>query len=137
MRLHGVRQAPDVDALAGLDDRALSILIWHYHDVDLPGEPATVELNVRSLPSEAASVLVEHFRIDTDHSNAHTEWKKWARPPGRRPIRSPRSSVPRCWPRSSLPTGQRLQGGSLRLPLVLPRQAVSLISHCGGDGEGL
>ena len=38
LRLHGVRQAPEVMALAGLEDRSLSVLVWHYHDDDLPAE---------------------------------------------------------------------------------------------------
>ena len=40
LRLHGVRQAPDVMALAGLEDRSLSVLVWHYHDDDLPAGDA-------------------------------------------------------------------------------------------------
>ncbi|HMF38188.1 MAG TPA: hypothetical protein VKF17_16200 [Isosphaeraceae bacterium] len=58
LRLHGVRQGPEIMALAGLEDRTLAVLVWHYHDDDLPGPDAAVELCLRGLPVQAGSVLV-------------------------------------------------------------------------------
>ncbi|HEX6963430.1 MAG TPA: hypothetical protein VF175_16300, partial [Lacipirellula sp.] len=48
----GVRQKPDVSALASLDreQQRLSILIWHYHDDDVPGDDAQVELSLSGAP---------------------------------------------------------------------------------------
>ena len=57
LRLHGVRQGPEIMALAGLEDRTLGVLVWHYHDDDLPGPDAAVELLLRGLPVQAGSVL--------------------------------------------------------------------------------
>ena len=36
----GVRGEPDVNAVATRDDKGVSILVWHYHDDDVPGGDA-------------------------------------------------------------------------------------------------
>src|SRR5262249_7398135 len=36
----GVRDQPDVSALASLDGTKLCVMVWHYHDDDLPGPAA-------------------------------------------------------------------------------------------------
>ena len=64
----GVRARPDVAALASFDGKKLCILAWHYHDDDLPGPAAAVELALNGFP--ARSARMQHFRIDTEHSNA-------------------------------------------------------------------
>jgi xylan 1,4-beta-xylosidase len=49
----GVRgSTPDVSALAALDtDRGrLSVLVWNYHDDDVPGPRAAVDLSINGLP---------------------------------------------------------------------------------------
>src|SRR5438094_9457041 len=40
MLKNGVRDQPDVTALASLDQNKLAVLVWHYHDDDLPGPDA-------------------------------------------------------------------------------------------------
>src|SRR6187455_449020 len=46
----GVREKPDVAALASLDENKLSVMAWHYHDDDVTGPDAAVELKLASLP---------------------------------------------------------------------------------------
>jgi len=46
----GVRGAPDISALTGLEKNRLSVLVWYYHDDDLPGPDAQVELAFAHLP---------------------------------------------------------------------------------------
>ena len=36
----GVRDKPDVSALASRQDRSVEVMVWNYHDDDLPGSPA-------------------------------------------------------------------------------------------------
>ena len=47
---NGVRGAPDVSALASLDGRKLAVMAWHYHDDDVAGPEAAVELRVTGFP---------------------------------------------------------------------------------------
>ena len=72
----GVRGAPDVSALAASDGQRVTALAWHYHDDDLPGPDAAVELTVSGLPGNWGKKTLSHFRIDETHSNAFTVWKQ-------------------------------------------------------------
>src|SRR6266545_4761805 len=76
----GVRGAPDVSALAALEGKRLSVMAWHYHDDDLPGPDAAVELAVGGLPLPTGDVRLTHYRIDEGHSNAYALWKRMGSP---------------------------------------------------------
>src|SRR5262249_49151271 len=43
----GVRREPDISAMASRRERDVSVLVWNYHDDDLPSDPADVELTIR------------------------------------------------------------------------------------------
>ena len=49
----GVRDKPDVAALASLDRNKLCVLVWHYHDDDVPGRRRTSSCRVTGLPAGA------------------------------------------------------------------------------------
>ncbi len=51
MLREGVRGAPDVAALASAEASRLAVMVWHYHDDDVPGPDAAVELAVAGLPA--------------------------------------------------------------------------------------
>src|SRR5205085_5969711 len=63
----GVRERSDVNAIATRKDRSVSVLVWNYHDDDLPAPAADVDLLIDHLPD--GPVAVEHARVDADHSN--------------------------------------------------------------------
>jgi xylan 1,4-beta-xylosidase len=128
LRLHGVRQAPEVMALAGLEEHSLGALVWNYHDDDLPASDATVELKLSGLPIKDSRVLVEHRRIDADHSNAFEAWKRMGSP--RRPSPEQLAALKRSAQLETLgsPRWQTMQSGAIGLHFSLPRQAVSLVT---------
>jgi xylan 1,4-beta-xylosidase len=68
----GVREVPDVDALATRDARSAAILVWNYHDVNKPGPSAQANITIKGIPAGVHRVLLEQFRIDETHSNAYT-----------------------------------------------------------------
>ena len=94
-----------------------------------PRPDAAVELSLRGLPVQAGSVLVQHYRIDRDHSNAFEAWKRMGSPP--RPTadqlaalkRSAQLEAAHVSLLASVP-----QAGALSLKFTLPRQAVSLVA---------
>src|SRR5206468_265456 len=49
----GVRAEPDVSAMASTDNGKFFVLVWHYHDDDVPGPDAAIDLTVQGLPSDA------------------------------------------------------------------------------------
>ena len=126
MEKDGVRGNSDVDALAVRSDRELSLLLWNYHDDDVPGPDAGVEIQIAGLPGAAQRVLLRHYRIDETHSNAWTAWKKMG---------SPQQPTPEQY--AALETAGQLQelesphwietGKQVKLEIRLPKQAVSLV----------
>jgi xylan 1,4-beta-xylosidase len=71
----GVTNGSDIDALAARSDHKISVLVWNYSDNDVSGPAANVNLNVLGLPASSKRLLIHHYRIDQDHSNAYTVWK--------------------------------------------------------------
>jgi xylan 1,4-beta-xylosidase len=76
----GVRDQPDIDALAVRSSHALSILVWSYHDMDVDHPDASVVLHIAGLSPETKRVLLQHYRIDRGHSNAFAVWKRLGSP---------------------------------------------------------
>src|SRR5207245_5092458 len=96
----GVRQDPDIGAIATRKNHEIEVLVWNYHDADVDAPGAPIDLTISGLlessrpaptpamPSPLAAValastplvLVEHFRIDAHHSNAFTAWKQMGSP---------------------------------------------------------
>jgi len=76
----GVRGPADIDAIATRNKQQVAVLIWNYHDGDIPVPSALVDLVVRGLPENAPRASVQHFRVDADHSDSYTEWKRMGSP---------------------------------------------------------
>jgi xylan 1,4-beta-xylosidase len=123
----GVRDLPDVSALASLDTNRLCVLVWHYHDDDLPGPDAATEIVLTGIPVANGTARLEHFRIDQDHSNAFTAWERAGSPqqptPGRYAMLEKAGQLALVNPPEDIRVGNR----AATLRLKLPRQAVSLL----------
>lgn len=80
-----VRERPDINGMAVADSQVIKILLWNYHDILVPAEPASIRLKVQ-LPTDYFSnanidaVRVTHYRIDDTHSNAYTKWLELGSP---------------------------------------------------------
>ena len=121
----GVREQPDVAALASLDQRQLAILIWHYHDDDIPGPAAAIALDLNGLPLRDGSLRLREFRIDETHSNAFAEWQRMGAPAN--PTTQQYALLEKAGQLTEAGTAiVRVKDNAARLELVLPRQAVSL-----------
>ena len=121
----GVRDAPDIGALATRENRAVSILIWNYHDDDLSAPPADVDLTNDGV--RARRPTLAHDRIDATHSNAYEAWKRMGAP--QPPARAQYAELERAGRLQPLepPRPVEAAGGRVRVSLALPRQAVSLL----------
>jgi xylan 1,4-beta-xylosidase len=123
----GVRQQPDVDALAARSWNTLSVMIWNYSDDDIPGHDAKVEAGVTAVPITARRVLLTHYRIDATHGNAYTLWKQMGSP--RHPSPEQYSKLERAGYLQLLESPQWLtpHDGSIDITFSLPAQAISLL----------
>jgi xylan 1,4-beta-xylosidase len=68
----GVRGKPDVCALAARSGKRITILVWHYHDADVPGAGAAITLDLAGAP--AGSPKLTCTLIDKTHSNCFSTW---------------------------------------------------------------
>ncbi len=123
----GVRGKADVDALAVGSDRVISVLAWNYHDDDVPGPNANVQLAIAGVPAEAKRVLLTHYRIDETHSNAWTSWKKMGSPQQPSPEQYASLEAAGQLQQFESPRWIDVKGGVLKLDMVLPRQGISLV----------
>lgn len=126
--VHGA--SADVAALASLDSarRQLCVLVWHYHDDDILGATAEIELTYAGLPTEAAALRLMHYRVDANHSNAYALWLALGSPNA--PTRAQYAQLETAAQLAQLetsPSSLSAAGGVATLKFPLPRQAVSLL----------
>lgn len=123
----GVREHPDVDAVAVRGRDALEILIWNYQDFESGGTAADIQLQLSGLPQEATRMLIEHFRIDQQHSNSYALWQKLGSP--QQPTADQRVELETAGQLQLLesPKWMNIHAGSAALQFVLPSEAVSLV----------
>ena len=123
----GVRGAADIDALATRAAGEMAVLVWNYHDDELPAAAAPVRLTLAGIPSAAGRVRVEHFRIDDQHSNAYTAWKQMGSPA--QPSTEQYAQLEAAGQLQLLtsPEWRPAKDGKVELAFQLPRHAVSLV----------
>ena len=123
---NGVRDQPDVAALASADGKKVWVMAWHYHDDDVPGPDAVVELEINGVSLGSGEAKVRHFRIDQDHSNAFTVWKKLGSP--QQPTAEQYAQLEKAGQLALLTSGvTQVENSQATHKFSLPRQAVSLI----------
>jgi xylan 1,4-beta-xylosidase len=123
----GVTQSPDIDALATRDDHQAAVLLWNYHDDDVPADASDVTVKINGLSPDIKKVLLAHYRIDDHHSNAYTVWKEMG---------SPQSPTPEQYAKLKASAGLELlesprwvdvDAGAIVVNTSLPRQGTSLL----------
>lgn len=123
----GVRSRPDVGALASMAGSRAWVLVWHYHDDDLPGPDARVELELVGLPVANAQGLLEHYRIDHQHSNAYTAWQRMGSPQLPSPEQYQQLVEASRLALLGQPGNIGIADGKARISFDLPRHGVSLL----------
>ena len=123
----GARQTPDIDSFATRADHEAAIMLWNYHDDDLPATPADVEIFVSGIPAGMKRVLLEHYRIDESNSNAYTAWKNMGSPQSPTPEQYAQLKAAGQLQLLSSPAWIDVDNGRVIVETTLPRQAVSLL----------
>jgi len=123
----GVRGRPDINVIAARKQNEVEILVWNYHDDDLPAAASQIELTVSGLPVKATRALAEHFRIDSSHSNAFMAWKDMGSL--QTPDASQYAQLEHAGQLQLLtsPVWEPITQGTAHLRFALPRQGLSLI----------
>jgi len=126
MLKEGVKQQPDINALASRSQRAAAVMVWNYHDDDLPAAPAEVALSLSGLPE--GRLLLRHYRVDGEHSNSYEVWKKMGSP--QEPSPEQYRQLERAGQLQLLgsPEWRTAAKGQVQIRFALPRQGVSLLT---------
>ena len=124
---NGVRAQPDVAALASLDGNKLCVLAWHYHDDDVPGPDAELELALDGLPLPKGAARLRQFQIDAEHSNAFAAWQRMGSPA--QPSAAQYAELEKAGKLAALGVARdvAIENGRSVVRLNLPRQAVTLL----------
>jgi xylan 1,4-beta-xylosidase len=122
----GVRNSPDISALASIDKNKMYVLVWHYHDDDVAGADARINLKLDNFPVKSGNLRIRQYRIDADHSNAFTVWQKMGSP--QNPTAKQYTELEKAGQLAEMKAEIiSLKDSSANLLLTLPRQAVSLL----------
>lgn len=123
---NSVRKEADVNALASTDDQSIAVMIWNYHDDDLPAPDENIKILFKNIKAER--ILVHHYRIDNKYSNSYEVWKSMGSPqnPSKEQIKELEQSGKLQMYTS--PTWYQTKEKNLNLSFLLPRQGVSLIT---------
>jgi xylan 1,4-beta-xylosidase len=127
MMAGGVRAAPDVDALATKAEHEAAVMLWNYHDDDLPAPAAEVEVVISGIPAGVKEVLLEHYRIDDAHSNSYTAWRAMGSPQSPTPEQYSQLKAAGQLQLLTSPVWLDVNGGKVTIDTDLPRQATSLM----------
>lgn len=115
----------DISALASRDGAEAAVMVWNYHDDDLPAADAPVSLTVENVPVGRA--LLHHYRIDDRHSNAYALWLEMGAP--QQVSRAQYEELEKAGKLEMLdaPKYVSVEDGSVTIDFALPRQGVSLV----------
>ncbi|MGA2245644.1 MAG: beta-xylosidase [Verrucomicrobiota bacterium] len=123
----GVRGDPDVMAQASLDNGKLAVLVWHYHDDDVPGPAADVQLRLTGLPVPDSPLPARQFRVDAGHSNCYEAWKRMGEPQPPSPAQFAALAADSQLAQMDGPITVPVKNGEAQIRLNMPRQAVALV----------
>jgi xylan 1,4-beta-xylosidase len=115
----------DIGVLATKDKRSAGVMIWNYHDLDIPGKAEKISVTINDIPSK--KITVTHYRIDDQHSNSYEVWKKMGSP--QNPSEAQITELEKAGQLETVspPKALILKSTVLAMDIDLPRQGVSLL----------
>lgn len=125
VRDQSVRAEADINALASKDAKTAAIMVWNYHDDNVPAPDAPISVQVEGLPNQR--VLLQHYRIDKQFSNSYEAWKKMGSP--KTPTPEQIADLEKAGQLQLLTSPEWItaKDGKATLTFDLPRQGVSLL----------
>ncbi len=125
VRDESVRAEADINALAAKGAKSAAVMVWNYHDDNVPAPDAPVSVQLKGLPGK--TITVQHYRIDQTHSNSYEAWKKMGSP--KAPTASQIAELEKAGQLQMMgsPEQKSVANGVATLSFALPRQGVSLL----------
>jgi len=123
----GVCSTPDINVIATRKSREVEVLLWNYHDDDIPFPAASIDLVITNLPAGIKRVFVEHYRVDSDHSDAYTAWRSMGSPESLSAAQLEQLQAAGQLQLLTSPAWADIEKGAFKTQLTLPRQGLSLV----------
>ena len=122
---NGVRGRNDIQAMASKNQHSAYVMVWNYHDDDVDGASASVELTINGIDSN--KVLVHHYRVDDQFSNSFEKWKSMGKPQQVTDDQYKELEKAGQLQLYTSPEWKEIHNGKVGLEFDLPRQGVSLL----------
>lgn len=65
--------------LPAKNEKSVEIIFWNFNEKYL-SKPINLNLEIRNLPFNTKTISLEHYQIDSRHSNAHSKWRELGSP---------------------------------------------------------
>ena len=121
------RKIEGIDGIATSKPSELEVFLWNYHEEDLPGPSALVEVTISGLPPAAAKARLQQFRIDHQNSNAYTAWQKMDSPQPPSSAQYSELEAAGKLKSAEVPALTPVRPGVFKIRVELPRQGLSLL----------
>jgi xylan 1,4-beta-xylosidase len=131
---NGVRDQPEIDGMATLDNATVQVLVWNYHDDIVTAAATPVHLAINVPESFGACVRVSHLRVDDTHGDAYAVWVSQGMPAS--PSAAQVAALQQAMDPSPLVPDETLAvaaSGSVGVDFDLPRFGVSLVTIQSAD----
>ncbi|QRR00236.1 GH39 family glycosyl hydrolase [Dyadobacter sandarakinus] len=125
VRDESVRKEADINGIASKSAHAAAVMVWNYHDDNVPAPDAAVQVTVQGLPAQ--KVMLCHYRIDQENSNSYEVWKAMGSP--KQPTETQIRQLEKAGQLALLTSPQWIEpkSGKATIAMQLPRQGVSLL----------
>jgi xylan 1,4-beta-xylosidase len=122
---NGVRADADVGVIATRTAAGkIALLLWHYHDDDVPGPDAVVRISLNGL-ARTATRIATLSRVDGAHANAYAAWQAMGSPLAVNAAQY--AELERASELVAEPLAARSRGARAEMEFNLPRQGVALV----------
>jgi len=136
--LNSVRGEPDVGVLAAYNatQNNLGVMIFNYHDDNLPKPDAQITLDISGLAhstgagphwADCDSVQLTHYRIGPVRSNSYSAWLAMGSPQNPTPQQITELKAAGMLQTLNAPHALSVEGGRARVKFSLPIHATSLL----------
>ena len=122
-----VRAKSDVNAIATRTEHRVNVLVWNFHDEFTESPAAEIHVRVEGMPKGVPQILLEHWRVDHDHSNSYTAWQKMGSPQDPSAAQYQSLQVAGQLQLLESPRWVSVDGGAIELTFTEPTQGVSLL----------
>jgi xylan 1,4-beta-xylosidase len=117
--------SPDVGAAATRNRKEVDVLLWNYHDADVPGPEASILLTIDGLQGKHATE--SEFSMDAMHSNAYRVWLEMGSPEQPSPSQLDRLQKAGQLEETVHDRGVVIAAGEAQITLALPTQGVAIV----------